>query len=269
MPNFSANLGFLFTELPFLDRFAAAARAGFKGVGICLALRARRARYRPAARRPRSDASAVQPAGRRLGGRRARNCSPARPRSGVPRRRLARSGLCGGTRLRAAQLPRRHSAAGRRSASPRGDLRRQPRLRRRGDARATRQAPDRADQHARHAGLLPEPQRRGLAAHATRRLRQSPSPSRHLPHAGDGGRSRAPPRSGDAAIAHIQIADNPGRHEPGSGEINYAFLLPLIDRLGYGGWVGCEYLPLTTTEAGLAWMAPYRDRGGESEDSSF
>jgi hydroxypyruvate isomerase len=64
-----------------------------------------------------------------------------------------------------------------------------------------------------------------------------------------------------AAIAHIQIADNPGRHEPGSGEINYPFLLALIDRLGYAGWVGCEYHPLTTTEAGLAWMAPYRDRG--------
>jgi hydroxypyruvate isomerase len=58
-------------------------------------------------------------------------------------------------------------------------------------------------------------------------------------------------------VAHIQIADNPGRHEPGSGEINYAFLLPLIDRIGYGGWVGCEYHPLTTTEAGLAWMAQW------------
>ncbi len=57
-------------------------------------------------------------------------------------------------------------------------------------------------------------------------------------------------------IAHIQIADNPGRHEPGSGEINYAFLLRLIDRLGYGGWVGCEYHPLTNAKAGLAWMAP-------------
>jgi hydroxypyruvate isomerase len=59
-------------------------------------------------------------------------------------------------------------------------------------------------------------------------------------------------------IAHIQIADNPGRHEPGTGEINYAFLLPLIDRLGYEGWVGCEYQPMTTAEAGLAWIAPYR-----------
>jgi len=61
-----------------------------------------------------------------------------------------------------------------------------------------------------------------------------------------------------ARIAHIQIADNPGRREPGTGEISYAFLLPLIDRLGYDGWVGCEYWPTTTVEAGLAWMKPYR-----------
>lgn len=54
-------------------------------------------------------------------------------------------------------------------------------------------------------------------------------------------------------ISHIQIADNPGRHEPGSGEINYAFLLPHIDRLGYSGWIGCEYKPAAQTEAGLAW----------------
>jgi len=56
-------------------------------------------------------------------------------------------------------------------------------------------------------------------------------------------------------IGHIQIADNPGRHEPGTGEINYPFLFELLDRLGYNGWVGCEYKPLTTTEAGLAWRA--------------
>ena len=54
-------------------------------------------------------------------------------------------------------------------------------------------------------------------------------------------------------IGHIQIADNPGRHEPGTGEINYPFLVDLLDRVGYGGWVGCEYKPLTTTEAGLGW----------------
>ena len=55
-------------------------------------------------------------------------------------------------------------------------------------------------------------------------------------------------------IGHIQIADNPGRHEPGTGEINYPFLFELLDRLAYDGWVGCEYKPLTTTEAGLGWL---------------
>ncbi|HEX6733886.1 MAG TPA: hydroxypyruvate isomerase [Azonexus sp.] len=54
-------------------------------------------------------------------------------------------------------------------------------------------------------------------------------------------------------IAHIQIADNPGRHEPGTGEIHYPYLFDLLDRLGYAGWIGCEYKPLTTTEAGLGW----------------
>ena len=58
-------------------------------------------------------------------------------------------------------------------------------------------------------------------------------------------------------IRHCQIADNPGRNEPGTGEINYPFLLSLLDRIGYDGWVGCEYRPLTTTEAGLDWIAPY------------
>lgn len=54
-------------------------------------------------------------------------------------------------------------------------------------------------------------------------------------------------------IAHIQIADNPGRHEPGTGEIDHAFLFRHLDKIGYGGHVGCEYKPATTTEAGLGW----------------
>jgi hydroxypyruvate isomerase len=56
-----------------------------------------------------------------------------------------------------------------------------------------------------------------------------------------------------ARIAHIQLADNPGRHEPGTGEINYAFLFAHLDRIGYTGWVGCEYKPSGLTEAGLGW----------------
>jgi hydroxypyruvate isomerase len=56
-----------------------------------------------------------------------------------------------------------------------------------------------------------------------------------------------------ARIGHIQLADNPGRHEPGTGEIHYPFLFAHLDRIGYTGWIGCEYKPATTTEAGLGW----------------
>ncbi|WP_315785218.1 hydroxypyruvate isomerase [Bradyrhizobium sp. SZCCHNPS1003] len=57
-----------------------------------------------------------------------------------------------------------------------------------------------------------------------------------------------------ARIAHIQLADNPGRHEPGTGEINYAFLFHHLDAIGYPGWIGCEYKPRTTTVDGLGWL---------------
>ena len=55
-------------------------------------------------------------------------------------------------------------------------------------------------------------------------------------------------------IGHIQLADNPGRNEPGTGEINFAFLFAHLDRLNYDGWIGCEYNPATTTQAGLGWL---------------
>ena len=58
-------------------------------------------------------------------------------------------------------------------------------------------------------------------------------------------------------IGHVQIADNPGRNEPGTGEINYPFILAALDRLGYAGWVGCEYKPTAGTSEGLGWMKPY------------
>lgn len=57
-----------------------------------------------------------------------------------------------------------------------------------------------------------------------------------------------------AKIGHMQIADNPGRHEPGTGEINFAFLFAHIDRIGYVGHIGCEYRPIDTTDAGLGWF---------------
>ena len=59
-------------------------------------------------------------------------------------------------------------------------------------------------------------------------------------------------------IGHVQISDNPGRHEPGSGEIAWPYLFELIDRSGYDGWVGAEYTPKGETAAGLGWLAAAR-----------
>lgn len=65
------------------------------------------------------------------------------------------------------------------------------------------------------------------------------------------------------SIAHIQLADNPGRHEPGTGEINYDNLLRFIDETGYDGWIGCEYKPGGVTEDGLGWLRPYLQEGAK------
>ena len=59
-----------------------------------------------------------------------------------------------------------------------------------------------------------------------------------------------------ASIKHIQIADHPGRNEPGTGTIDFPALFKHIDQLGYDGWIGCEYNPKTTTVAGLSWLRP-------------
>jgi hydroxypyruvate isomerase len=59
-------------------------------------------------------------------------------------------------------------------------------------------------------------------------------------------------------IRHVQIADVPGRHEPGTGEINYPFLFGLLDELGYEGWIGCEYFPAAGTVEGLGWLNALR-----------
>jgi hydroxypyruvate isomerase len=56
------------------------------------------------------------------------------------------------------------------------------------------------------------------------------------------------------AIAHVQIADPPARHEPGTGEVNFAYLFGVLDGLEYPGWIGCEYKPAGRTEDGLGWM---------------
>ncbi len=58
-------------------------------------------------------------------------------------------------------------------------------------------------------------------------------------------------------IGHIQIADNPGRHQPGTGEINFPFIFRQLDECGYDGWIGLEYIPTPDTVASLAWLKDY------------
>ena len=70
-------------------------------------------------------------------------------------------------------------------------------------------------------------------------------------------------------IAHIQIADNPGRREPGTGEINYGFLLPSSIGSAMTAGSDCEYRPTTTVEAGLGWMAAYRCRLALNYENAF
>jgi hydroxypyruvate isomerase len=57
--------------------------------------------------------------------------------------------------------------------------------------------------------------------------------------------------------AHVQVANPPDRREPSEGEVNLPYLFDLLDRLGYGGWIGCEYRPAGATEQSLGWAAPY------------
>jgi hydroxypyruvate isomerase len=60
-------------------------------------------------------------------------------------------------------------------------------------------------------------------------------------------------------IAHMQVADVPGRNEPGTGEVNWPFVFERIDAMGYRGWIGCEYRPAGETTAGLGWFKPYAE----------
>lgn len=61
-------------------------------------------------------------------------------------------------------------------------------------------------------------------------------------------------------IGHVQIASVPARNEPDGGEVNYPYLFKLLDELGYDGWIGCEYRPRARTEDGLGWLAAWLQR---------
>jgi len=254
MPRFAANLTMLFTELPFLDRFDAAARAGFKAVEFLFPYA-----FEANDIKARLDANGLQlvlhnlPAGDWDAGERGIACHPDRVeefRAGVERA-MAYAQTLGVKQLNClvgkapAGVPDsvlretlvanlRHAAARLKTAGLR--LLVEPinnydipgfYLSR------TQQALDLLDEVGADNAFVQYD-----IYHAQRTEGElAATLQKHL-----------------ARIGHVQLADNPGRNEPGTGEINYAFLFRHLDRIGYDGWVGCEYKPASTTEAGLGWL---------------
>ena len=255
MPNFAANLTMLFTELPFLERFDAAAKAGFKAVEFLFP-------YAFAVEdiRQKLDANRLKlvlhnlPAGDWDAGERGIACLPDRVqefREGVATAiRFAKS-------LGVGQL---NCLAGK---APNGV-----------DCNVLRQT---FVSNLRYAAaalgaeglkLLIEPINTydipGFYLNRTQQALEildevgadNAFVQYDIYHAQRmEGELGATIRKHLARIGHIQLADNPGRNEPGTGEINYAWLFKHLDLIGYTGWIGCEYKPATTTIDGLGWRA--------------
>ncbi len=253
MPRFAANLSMLFTEVPFLDRFEQAAKAGFRAVEVQFPYA-----HEAAAIRRRLDAHGLQlvlhnlPAGDWDAGDRGLACHPGRIdefRAGIPLAiAYARALGVGQLNCLAGRAPAgvaeavlrrtfvdnlRHAAAALQAAGLRLLI----------EPVNTFDVPGfYLNRTAQAADILAEVGADNAFIqydlyHAQRMEGElAATVHKHLPR-----------------IGHIQLADNPGRHEPGSGEINYAFLFAHLDRIGWGGWIGCEYQPATTTQAGLGW----------------
>ena len=254
MPRFAANLTMLFNEVPFLDRFERAARAGFTAVEFLFPYAV------PAAEiRSRLDANGLTlvlhnlPAGDWDAGERGIACLPERTdefRAGVARAiEYAKALGVGQLNCLAGKAP---------AGVPDDALRRTFVANLRHAAAALGKAGLKLlvepintfdipgfylNRTAQAIAILDEVDSDNLYLqydiyHAQRMEGElAATIEKHLPR-----------------IAHVQLADNPGRHEPGTGEINYPFLFAHLDRLGYVGWIGCEYKPATTTEAGLGWL---------------
>ncbi len=265
MPRFAANLSMLFTEVPFLDRFERAARAGFASVEVQFPYEAPAAtvRERLVANRLKMVLHNL-PGGDWAAGDRGIACQPARVeefRAGVER------GIAYATTLGVPQL---NCLAG---IVPAGV----------DDATARRTFVENlryAAPKLKAAGLklLIEPINNFDVPGFW--LNNTPKAISVIEEVGADNLFvqydvyHAQRYEGELAntltkylpqIGHIQIADNPGRNEPGTGEINYPFLFAHLRRIGYTGWVGAEYKPAGTTEAGLTWLeAARRQLGGLS-----
>jgi len=254
MPKFAANLTMLFNEHEFLDRFEAAAKAGFEAVEFLFPYA-----WPVAELRQRLKAHGLKlvlhnlPAGNWEAGDRGIACDPARIdefRAGVAR------GIEYGTAL---GVPHLNCLAGKAPAGVDAAV-----------LRSTFVANLRyAAAELKKAGLklLIEPVNRfdipgfylNTTAQALAVLDEVGADNAYVQydiyHAQRMEGELANTMSAQLArIGHIQLADNPGRNEPGTGEINYAFVFKHLDRIGYKGWIGCEYKPAARTEDGLGWI---------------
>ncbi len=257
MPRFAANLTMLFTDLPFLDRFAAAHAAGFDAVEFLFPYAFPKAAVQAALTEHNLRLVLHNlPAGNWEAGERGIACDPARTgefRDGVGRAIDYATALgCPALNCLAGIVVPEHHAIARDTLIENLTF----------AATALQQA---------GLTLLLEPvNTRDIPGFFVNRTDQAlaiidavASPNLKLQydiyHAQvmEGDLSRTI-QAQFPRIGHIQLADNPGRHEPGTGEINYAHLFHLIDDLGYQGWIGCEYKPATTTTAGLGWLNHYR-----------
>jgi len=255
MPRFAANLTMLFNELPFMQRFEAASRAGFQAVEYLFPY-AFDKKELAAALRDNGLAQVLHnlPAGNWEAGERGIACDPARVeefRAGVARAIDYASALgCPQLNCLIGKLP-----AGLTAADARGTVVENLRF---------------AAKELQAAGirLLVEPVNSfdipgfylTRTDQALALIDEVASPNLLLQydiyHAQRmEGELGATLSKNIARIGHIQLADNPGRGEPGTGEINYPWLFRHIDSLGYSGWIGCEYKPRASTLEGLGWRS--------------
>lgn len=256
---FAANLSFLFTELAFLDRFAAARAAGFTAVEFFFPEGHELGELVQARDQTGLDIALMNlPMGDAAAGERGLACLPDR----VPEFRTALDR--GITLARALRCPRLHAVAG---VVPRGS----DRMRHLDTLVDNLQyAADRAAPHG-IAITLEAINSRDIPGFVVNRsseaievLDRADRPNLLLQY----DLYHAQVMEGDLIptfqrllhrIGHIQFADTPGRHEPGTGEINFATVFAAIERAGYGGYIAAEYWPSTArTEDSLAWFQPYR-----------
>jgi hydroxypyruvate isomerase len=260
MPKFAANLTMLFNEVPFLDRFERAAKAGFDAVEFLFPYA-----YRPDEIKVRLEANGLKlvlhnlPAGDWDAGERGIGCLPDRVdefRDGVAKA-IDYAGALGVKQLNclAGKAPLGASDATLRQAFV-ANLQYAAGALKKAGVKLLIEPINIFDipgfylcRSAQALAIIDDAGSDNLYLqydiyHAQRMEGElAATLQKHLPR-----------------IAHVQIADNPGRNEPGTGEINYDFLFAHLDRIGYSGWVGCEYKPAGGTEAGLGWLGPARSR---------